>query len=368
MSPLTRLLDTAYAGATDPGAWPTFLAEAAAVFGGAAVLRMGPRRNLAEGTIAGATLAPSAVAAYAEHFADLDLWSRGDAAQVPDKPVVVDEELVDRAELEAGAFYVDWLAPQGLRHSLRCRIATPRGQALDLLLLRHDRYRDADQSLAVQVLPHLRRAVEIGDRLSLLIDQRRLLGHGFERLGASLLIVDADARIRFANGTAESLLAAGDGLRAAGERLSAPGRAAAALAMAIRCATRRPRREGALLLVPRRHGPPLSVSVNPVAEAHRPTMVQGRGLLALVTVHDPAQHAAPESEHLQALYGITPAEARLVLALCAGRTLAEHARDAGVTLTTVKTHLRSVFLKTGVRRQPELVLRMTADTALRFGP
>lgn len=58
---------------------------------------------------------------------------------------------------------------------------------------------------------------------------------------------------------------------------------------------------------------------------------------------------------MAALYRLTPSESRLVQSLCDGLTPEEHCRERGVTMATVKTQLQSVFGKTGVRRQSELV-------------
>jgi DNA-binding CsgD family transcriptional regulator len=58
---------------------------------------------------------------------------------------------------------------------------------------------------------------------------------------------------------------------------------------------------------------------------------------------------------LAAQYRFTPAEQRLLERLAAGATLEEVADEQHVARTTVRTHLRSLFDKTGVRRQSELV-------------
>jgi DNA-binding CsgD family transcriptional regulator len=61
---------------------------------------------------------------------------------------------------------------------------------------------------------------------------------------------------------------------------------------------------------------------------------------------------------LARLFGLTPAETAVALALADGKTPDEHAAEAGVGISTVRTHLRAVFDKTCTRRQPELVRLM----------
>jgi DNA-binding CsgD family transcriptional regulator len=55
------------------------------------------------------------------------------------------------------------------------------------------------------------------------------------------------------------------------------------------------------------------------------------------------------------VYGLTAAETHLVRALIAGKTPEEVSEERSVSLATVKTQLRSVFSKTGTRRQSDLI-------------
>lgn len=62
------------------------------------------------------------------------------------------------------------------------------------------------------------------------------------------------------------------------------------------------------------------------------------------------------TESLALLYGLTPAEARLTRELLSGYTLKEVAKKLGVAITTVRSHLKIVFQKTGTSRQSELII------------
>jgi DNA-binding CsgD family transcriptional regulator len=87
----------------------------------------------------------------------------------------------------------------------------------------------------------------------------------------------------------------------------------------------------------------------------------------MVLVSAPERGGLPSEEGLRSLFDLTPAEARLVVALCAGETLAGYASTTGTSLNTAKTHLKRAFEKTGETRQADLVRRVTSDVALRFG-
>jgi DNA-binding CsgD family transcriptional regulator len=61
---------------------------------------------------------------------------------------------------------------------------------------------------------------------------------------------------------------------------------------------------------------------------------------------------------LSASYGLTPAEARIALALVEGKQLAHIAADFDISRTTVAFHMRNIFQKTRTCRQAELVARL----------
>jgi DNA-binding CsgD family transcriptional regulator len=54
-------------------------------------------------------------------------------------------------------------------------------------------------------------------------------------------------------------------------------------------------------------------------------------------------------------FGLTPCEARVAAALSAGMTPSEIARHHGISMGTVRSQLKSIFVKTGTKRQPELI-------------
>jgi len=62
-----------------------------------------------------------------------------------------------------------------------------------------------------------------------------------------------------------------------------------------------------------------------------------------------------EVECLRKLFKLTQAEARLSEALADGASLVEAASRVDITRSTAKTHLDSIFTKTGCRRQAQLV-------------
>ena len=63
------------------------------------------------------------------------------------------------------------------------------------------------------------------------------------------------------------------------------------------------------------------------------------------------------------LFNLTPAEGRLAAGIATGQDLDAYAQKARVGKSTVRSHLKSIFHKTGTRRQQELV-RLLSQVAL----
>jgi DNA-binding CsgD family transcriptional regulator len=68
--------------------------------------------------------------------------------------------------------------------------------------------------------------------------------------------------------------------------------------------------------------------------------------------------AIPQADFLEGRFHLTHAEARLVVHLVQGTSLKSSAEALGVKYDTIRSYLKSVFLKTGTHRQAELVLRV----------
>jgi DNA-binding CsgD family transcriptional regulator len=76
---------------------------------------------------------------------------------------------------------------------------------------------------------------------------------------------------------------------------------------------------------------------------------------AVVMLIDPPPIAGGTLIALQRLFGLTPAEARVLALLLDDCRPSEIAAELGISITTVRTHLKSLFAKTETRRQSELI-------------
>jgi DNA-binding CsgD family transcriptional regulator len=102
------------------------------------------------------------------------------------------------------------------------------------------------------------------------------------------------------------------------------------------------------------------VHVVPVRGAADDIFMAALCVLIIATI---ARTGIASSQTIQCLFDLTPAEARVARGIAVGKTVDELAHEAGLAAATVRNQLKSVFSKTGVSRQADLV-GMLAGTAL----
>lgn len=212
--------------------------------------------------------------------------------------------------------------------------------------------RDAQRFQAL--LPSLRNAARL--HLGLIdIGYRSAIGRGnLDQLAAGVIFTDEHGRIIETNPAGERILQIGDGLTMRNGRILArrsfeTGKLARLIADAAPAGASLP--SAGCMLIARDEGhPPYVVRVAPAAGG-RP----GDGLpMAVLMISTPGEARVSQGE-LADLYGLTPAESRIALALARGRRLTELAGEFDVKITTLRTQLSSILTKCGVERQSDLV-------------
>jgi DNA-binding CsgD family transcriptional regulator len=83
-------------------------------------------------------------------------------------------------------------------------------------------------------------------------------------------------------------------------------------------------------------------------------MPLGHDLHAAVFICDPDQVYEGDIEAMQRLFGLTDAEGRVMQIAGSGTPPRDIAATLGKSYETVRTHLKSVYRKTGVASQAEL--------------
>lgn len=214
----------------------------------------------------------------------------------------------------------------------------------------------AERSRLQSLVPHLRIAVDLFERLQFAGAEHGVFHSAAQGLGLAVVVLDRTMRIVSSNPLADHILGAGEGLYRRGEQLVlATGEHQRALATLLDDASSTDGAAPAPALTRFRIARPVHGDIVVTA---RPLDLQaihaGTGAVALFLAR-PGSEAATDPQALRDLLGLTMAEARLAAALAEGSTLVEAARRLGIAHNTAKVQLRAVFAKTGVHRQAQLV-------------
>jgi DNA-binding CsgD family transcriptional regulator len=356
---LLHLIELVYDCAVDPALWPSTLeAIAAALDSPAASINVLDLTTRGERTLVHAGIAPDAQARYHALFRGLNPFAHGMLLQPIDRPATSDE-LVTEAELLASRMYREWAAPQGFRHVMLTTLMRDQARLAFIgVTRRHDqpRYGEADKAAMARLAPHVRRAVTIAD----LIDHRGLerddLAAALDAQATAILILDEGGRLVHANAAGRALVASGDLLTVRDGMVRPWDRAGAAAFQALAEGrgpddVRLARRDGGHAIL---SGLPLGRGRRPGGAGRTALFIQGRA-------------AAPNAaEIVGRTYRLTAAELRVLLGLAEGLTPQDIAGRWGIAPSTVRSQLRSLFVKTGTGRQSDLVTLLLAAPPVAF--
>lgn len=89
-------------------------------------------------------------------------------------------------------------------------------------------------------------------------------------------------------------------------------------------------------------------------------------MVILVYLIDPSDLEEPSTKMLKQVYGLTEAQAKVAVALWGGTSIHDAADSLSISVNTARTHLRSIYEKTGVSNHAELMANMTG-TLSRLG-
>jgi DNA-binding CsgD family transcriptional regulator len=356
VSPETTLSSLAHRALLGKCDWQDFVDRARQVLpNGKALLFFHDARSargafsFASGTEDGSTRA------YETHYAKINPWMRH-ATVRPLGRVVQADRMLARAELRKTEFYADFLAPQGIETGLGVTIHRESGYNFLFSVVGADceesEMRQAQDTLQ-SVVPALRLAFETYRRRpDLLGDRDGLAGLrpalAALRVGAGLRVAHADDEAVRLLGTAPSLSLDSSGrlrcsLPAVAEWIEAELAAWGTDAAPTQRVFHLPRPGGDL---------PLRLTV---LRSDGSGASYFRGPECVILLDDPAASIPVAVVEFCRMHGLSRAEARVVAGLVRGLTPAEIAAESGVSLPTVKTQLRGIFERTGLRRQVDVV-------------
>ncbi len=318
------------------------------------------RRQAAVSTVAFCSSCLPGMAAEYERTLWVGDRAMGEVADTPlGQPILDSALLADRERLKS-PFYNDYLGAIGCDRGLYVPFLRNAADTILVSAQRSAKKGDYDEETAlVRILaPHLARSFATWLRLKALEEEKIAAISGLRRAGLAMLLVTRTGLIVSGSEFAEAELRS-DELTVANGRISAVDRRdAARLRRAIELAARAEGAESHTLQIASATGAHVTVTVAPHRSESGLALAQPLALLLF-------SRRAPkriDERFMRDEYGLTGAETRLLRALVEGETLQAYAARHGVKITTVKSHLSSLFDKTGQRRQSDLI-RFALDAA-----
>jgi DNA-binding CsgD family transcriptional regulator len=362
-----ELVKLIYEAATDSSRWNDFLRLFGDAIDSPSAVFLIHDKTHQKATASGAIGIESAwVKSYQEYFVTINPWLKSNPFRRG--VVAVGEQILNDWELVRTEFYNDFLQPQDWFYSCGVLIAQDQWTTSEISAIRSRRagsFTSSELALFEYLAPHLQCAVRIHNRIAGLESGLSAATGALDRFPTGIAAVDSDARLILTNRAADAVFNRGDGLisrdglRAASREETAKLRnAIAAVCLQQDSGMLKPE---TVVQVYRPSGlKPLEVLVCPLPS--HSSLRKGRASAALF-ITDPEEGATLDSRALRQLFGLTPAEIRLCIALVKGKSVEEYARETAISSNTARTHVKRIYSKTGVRRQSELVRLLLRSSA-----
>ncbi|MBW7835235.1 MAG: helix-turn-helix transcriptional regulator [Sphingomonadales bacterium] len=307
--------------------------------------------------------------AWADDWHRKDLWVERSVAYGMSR-IITDEELVTPEEQARSGFYQEWLRHLDIHHMLGAVFPSAEG-AIGVLGIHRPQdagaYTTYERRQAALVLPHLQRALRLGQRFAAVSQSHAAALQALDRLDTGVLMVDGAGRVIQASSMAERMLRENVELAVIRGRLALRppalhGKLLSLLQGAMDTARGRIAKPGAALSIPRPHRMPLALEVAPLRPSASAFGEQRPAVL--VFIRDPEAPIAVA--RLRELFGLTRTEGVVAAALGRGASLEDIAVNMGIGLSTVRSHLKRILAKTGTHRQAEAAALLARSISTAF--
>lgn len=183
------------------------------------------------------------------------------------------------------------------------------------------------------------------------LDEMAVAHAAFQGMRQPLLVIDGQCGQLMCNPAAQALLARDDLLVERGGRIAcADPESGRRLERALREVLGGHAPSRAVQLTSTASGDDTSASIRALSG-----FPPGRPMALLTLFH---AEAPADADALACAFALTPAEARIAAQLMRGLTAKVIAQQLGVAVSTVRSHTRDLFDKTGAHRQADLVRRL----------
>jgi DNA-binding CsgD family transcriptional regulator len=357
------IVDALYADGESTGTWRGFLQRLKAATGSMYACMAfgtcdawGKRTWLFEGEGRGS----DEQAARRTDYLDLSPFSR-----LPQDVVTTMGELLDTGQRMQPGFYSEVVQPHDIGDIIGTNFIRHGNQLAHFRLGRArvaGRYTHEHKELCQLILPHLHRSWERASRAVRNAAWKGVLSEALQMLGAGVVLINADRDILDASSTAlETIDAHRALLSATNGRLRLH-----------RQEDERQLEDALERIVGHPAAGAQSFGIDTSADSRRlhfvcrrmpDTVLFGTQPCMALFIRDDRPPRPVALQTLRALFGLTPAEARIACGLIGGLSMAQIAAHGGISRNTAYAYLKSAFGKLGVSQQSALVSHVLGSLA-----
>jgi DNA-binding CsgD family transcriptional regulator len=351
-----------YDAAIDPGLWPTVLQESTTFLGGVGAALLA-RDGMSKTGMAfyEVGMPENYGEQYFSKYIKIDPTNTFQFFAEVGVPVTI-LDVMPEDEFKQTRFYLEFVQPGGIEGFLGAILDKSISNAA-LIGFYGPGFADFFNEQAKEklrlLLPHLIRAITIGRLLDKSSAEATTFTGVLDCLRAAMFLVDATGRLMHANAAGEIMLRAGDIFQTRDGKLCTPDAsvnndfrhqfASAEKGDAVLATN------GLSVAIMDKHQTRYVANVLPLKNGMRQMSSDKYHAVAAVFVQKAALDTTSPPEIVAKTFKLTPSELRVMLAIVELGGVPEVAAALGSGESTVKTHLASLFTKTGSRKQADLV-------------
>lgn len=271
--------------------------------------------------------------------------------------------------------YLAWMKPNGIYHVGGAQLVDNDSHKAGIVILREQKagvWEDGELRVINEILPHLRRALNIHSEFTFLRMRQDALLKGLDRLVIGLILYDNNAQPVYINPTAEAIINGHPAMQLQdGEMILTNADDDKNLRNTIMHAAEIDpddswKQSVAIGITHPNVKAPLPLLITPMHANLITSDLDYEGAKVAVFLSDPNLQQPISVENLVSVYNLTPSEAQVAISLANGHSIDEIANSSHHSAHTIRSQLKSVFRKTGVSRQSELIkLLLTGPFAQR---
>jgi DNA-binding CsgD family transcriptional regulator len=268
-------------------------------------------------------------------------------------------------ELFQSEFYHGWLKPQSFIDASVLVVEKSMNSITTLVNVRTESqgtFDDATMALLMTLYPHIRRAALIGRVIGDHQKQAAEYAAAIDSLAAAMFVLTASGEVSQANAAGKAMLSAGTPLRNGNGRLElvdGPANSSFRSALAAACDDEAQLSDKGISIPVSGPGGEYVVHMMPLNRMRQLSIKAGQDASAVIFVTQTDADDAATISVFAERFSLTAQETRVLQTVVAVGGVPAAADILGISPATARNHVTSIFDKSGVRRQSDLIRLLT---------